>query len=151
MDISGEIDAKVDAKGRVVLPSDLLKQMEGVYRAGLVLNRGLDKCLVLYTKADWKKIEDKVNGLNQFVKKNREFARRMTGGKAEIDLDSANRFLIPKKLMEYAGLDKDVVFSANMGRIEIWNKEDYDLAMNVDPESFSDLAEDVFGGGDNAE
>ena len=151
MNITGEIEAKVDAKGRVVFPSNLLKQLEEQFRAGFVLNRGFDKCLVLYLKADWNKMADKVNSLNQFVKKNREFARRMLSGATPLELDTANRILLPKRLMEYAGIDKDVVFFCTMNYIEIWNKADYDLSLEVDPESFSELAEDIYGGANNGE
>ena len=60
-------------------------------------------------------------------------------------MDSADRVLITKRLLEYAEIEKEVILSAYNDRIEIWSKERYDLMMEEEPQDFSDLAEDVLG------
>jgi MraZ protein len=62
-----------------------------------------------------------------------------------MDLDSADRLLLPKRLQEWAGIDKDVIVSAINNRIEIWAKDQYDQILADEPEDYSDLAEDVLG------
>ena len=71
----GEFECKLDAKGRLMLPSSLRKQLSPEAEEQFVMNRGFEKCLVLYPKNDWKYISEEVNKLNQYVKKNREFIR----------------------------------------------------------------------------
>ena len=61
-------------------------------------------------------------------------------------MDGADRILLPKRLLEYAGVGKTVVLSAYNGRVEMWNKEDYDNLLDEEPDDFSDLADDVLGG-----
>lgn len=71
----GEYECKVDAKGRLRLPSLLLKQLNGAEQAGFVMNRGFEKCLVLHPKHEWERITTELNELNLYVQKNRDFLR----------------------------------------------------------------------------
>ena len=73
----GEFECKLDAKGRLMLPSNLRKQLDPSAQERFVMNRGFEKCLVLYPKNDWEYISAEVNKLNQYVKKNREFRRSL--------------------------------------------------------------------------
>ena len=104
---------------------------------------------MLYPDAVWKQISDEVNALNLYNKKNRDFVRYFYRGAQELLLDSADRILIPKRLLEYAGIEKDLILSAYNGRIEIWAKDDYDTMLDQEPTDFSDLADDVLGKLDN--
>ena len=63
----------------------------------------------------------------------------------EIAPDASDRILLPKRLVEYAGIEKEVVLSAVNDRVEIWSKERYDQMLNDEPDDFSDLAEEVMG------
>ena len=87
----GEYDCKIDAKGRMRLPSGLLSQLPEKESYEFVLNRGLENCIMLYPVEVWDEITKKVNELNQFVKKNREFIRYFYRGAQRITLDSADR------------------------------------------------------------
>lgn len=143
--ILGEYDCKLDAKGRMRLPSGLIAQMgEGKHK--FVVNRGFEKCLILYPEALWSKISKEVDQLNLYNKKNRAFVRYFYRGATELEMDGADRILLPKRLLEYAGVGKTVVLSAYNGRVEMWNKEDYDNLLDDEPDDFSDLADDVLGG-----
>jgi MraZ protein len=147
----GEFDCKLDAKGRLMLPSSLRKQLDPAAQESFVMNRGFEKCLVLYPKNDWKYISEEVNKLNQYVKKNREFTRYFYRGATELALDGTGRLLFPKRLLDYAGVQKEVVLFAHGNKIEIWDKEAYDNLLTDEPDEFASLAEEVMGNATNKE
>lgn len=142
----GEFECKLDAKGRLMLPAGLRKQMPEAEREGLVVNRGFEKHLVIYTRKEWDTIVEDLNKLNQYEKKTREFIRYFTRGASELSLDAAGRILLPKSLMEYAGMGADVVLSSQFNKIEVWAKDAYDAQLDNEPDNFSNLAEEVMGG-----
>ena len=94
---------------------------------------------------EWAEVSRDVNQLNLFVKDNRVFARTFNRGATELQLDTSNRVLIPKTLLEYAKIDKDLILSAFSNRIEIWSKEEYEQHLKMSDEEYSDLAEKVMG------
>ena len=143
--ILGEFECKIDAKGRMRLPATLIKQLGGEEAASFVINRGFEKCLVLYPKKEWEKISHSVDKLNTYVRKNREFVRYFYRGATEVKPDSVDRVLLTKRLLEYAGIKKEVILSPIKGTIEIWAKERFDLLLEEEPENFEALAEDVMG------
>ena len=147
----GEFDCKIDAKGRVMMPSGLRKQLDPEAQEKFVLNRGFEKCLVLYPKNVWSGISAEISKLNQYKKKNREFIRYFYRGASELSLDSTGRILFPKRLMDYAGISKEVVLFAYFDRIEVWDKKIYDNLLTDEPEDFSNLAEEVMGSIGDAE
>tara|TARA_B100001109_G_scaffold255753_1_gene260556 strand:+ start:4415 stop:4888 length:474 start_codon:yes stop_codon:yes gene_type:complete len=142
----GEFDCKLDAKGRLMVPSGLRKQLDPAANESFVINRGFEKCLVLYPKNDWERISSEVNQLNQYVKKNREFIRYFYRGATELSLDGNGRILLPKRLQEYGGVGKEVVLFAYSDRIEIWDKDTYENLLTDEPDDFANLAEEVMGG-----
>lgn len=141
----GEYDCKLDAKGRLRLPTGLINQLGEGQTHSFVINRGFEKCLVLYPEDVWKKISLEIDGLNLYNKKNRDFARYFYRGAQELTMDGADRILLPKRLTEYAGIDNDVILSAYNGRIEVWARDEYDRMMDEEPIDFSDLANEVLG------
>lgn len=142
----GEFDCKLDAKGRMMIPAGLKKQLPEAEREGLVINRGFEKHLVIYSRKEWDKIVEDLSKLNQYEKKTREFIRYFTRGASELSMDAANRVLLPKTLLEYAGINADVVLSCQFNKIEVWAKDAYDAQMDDEPENFANLAEEVMGG-----
>ena len=139
----GEYEATVDAKGRFLVPGGLKKQLpEGEGR--FIISRGFEKCLTLYTLKSWELIISRISQLNDFDPKVRQFRRQFLGGATEVEMDSANRLLLPPSLKEFAGLGKDVVLAAAMDRFEIWDAGKYkQLFEDFSPEDFSRLAEEV--------
>ena len=142
----GEFEVKLDDKGRVVLPAGLKKQLPKDSVGKLVVNRGFEKCLTLYTRKDWDEELKGLGSLNHFNKKHRMFIRQFSNGATEIQLDNSSRMLVPKKLCEYAEIKNEAVFYAYGNRIEIWSKHLYAHMMDVDADDFADLAEEVMGG-----
>lgn len=141
----GEYDCKIDAKGRMRLPSGLINQLGEGQRHTFVINRGFERCLMLYPEALWQEISAEVNDLNIYNKKNRDFVRYFYRGAQELTMDSADRVLLPKRLLEYAGINNEVILSAYNGRIEIWARDEYDAMMENEPLDFSELADEVLG------
>lgn len=151
----GEYECKMDGKGRVMLPANLRKQIPDEAGDRLVINRGFDKYLTIYTKADWQTETDKLQGLNSFNKKDRMFIRLFNNGATEVQIDTAARVLIPKKLQEYAELENELVLYAYENKIEIWSAKNHADMFDMSADDFSALAEDVMSqrsdtkGGDN--
>ena len=145
----GEYEATLDAKGRFLLPAGFKKQMPDTGDEPFVLNRGFEKCLSLYTTKSWKPLFSDLSKLNDFDPKVRQFKRYFLNGATQVELDKAGRLLLPKNLMEYAGLDKEIVLVSAIDKIEIWDKVKYqEFFETFSPEAFSDLASQVMGGGD---
>jgi MraZ protein len=143
----GEYEVTLDAKGRFLLPAGFKKQLAGEAASQFVINRGTEQCLVLYPKQTWDPIFTKVSMLNDFDPKVRMFRRYFLNGATQLELDSASRLLLPKSLMEYAGLEKDVVLVSAVDKIEIWDAIKYkQFFESFSPESYSALANDVMGG-----
>ena len=146
----GTYECKADAKGRILLPAPLKKQLASVTPAGFVLKRAVfQPCLELYPMAEWENMMQHVNKLNRFRKKNNDFIRRFTAGVKFIELDISGRLLVPKDLVTFAGISKEVVVSSAINIIEIWDKDKYEQAIDDATVDFADLAEEVMGQDDN--
>jgi MraZ protein len=144
--IIGTYEFKVDAKGRVLLPSSLKKQLTPSLQNGFVLKRSVfQPCLELYPMDQWNEMMAKINKLNRFVKKNNDFIRRFTAGVKVVEIDALGRLLIPKDLVVFSSISKDVVFSSAVNIVEIWDKDLYEKSIAGDDIDFADLAEDVMG------
>ena len=143
----GEYEATLDPKGRFLLPAGFKKQMPDTGDEPFVLNRGFEKCLSLYTTKSWKPLFSDLSKLNDFDPKVRQFKRYFLNGATQVELDKAGRILLPKNLMEYAGLDKEIVLVSAIDNIEIWDKVKYqEFFETFSPEEFSNLANEVMGG-----
>jgi MraZ protein len=141
----GEFACTIDVKGRFLLPGALKKQIPVKEQKSFVIHRGIEKHLVFYTRKEWERISSEVNELNLYVKKNREFIRKFNRGATEMELDTSNRLLVPKTLIEYAGIEKDLILFAYGSRIEIWSESEYNRLMKDDQGDFASLAEEVMG------
>jgi MraZ protein len=152
MKLIGEYPVALDDKGRMRLPTALLRQLgenldgeAATYE--FVVNRGFEKCLTLYPKPVWDAIAAKLSRLNRFNDRNRAFLRSFYLGAYPIATDSADRILLQKPLMDYADISKAAVLVAMDDRIEIWSPEAHAQVAAMDSNMFADLANDVMGGG----
>ncbi|MCX2719163.1 division/cell wall cluster transcriptional repressor MraZ [Lentiprolixibacter aurantiacus] len=142
----GTYDCKADAKGRVMIPVTLKNQMAPLLAQGFVLKRSVfHPCLELYPMEEWNLLMQKMNKKNRFRKKNNDFIRRFSAGVKPVEIDSTGRLLIPKNLVEVAGIKKEVVLSSAINIIEIWDKESYEQVLDETAENFAELAEEVMG------
>lgn len=136
---------KIDAKGRIAIPSSLKEDLAPFIEQGMVLKRSaFDPCVELYTKEKWNEIIQKISKLNQFSRKNRDFIRLFTADVTFVEPDSAGRLLVPKPLFDYAKLNKEIVLSSMMGFLEIWDKTQYENKIaSIDEEEFARLTEET--------
>jgi MraZ protein len=129
-----------------MIPSALKKQLANSLQDGFVLKRSVfQPCLELYPMTEWDLMMQKINKLNRFVKKNNDFIRRFTAGVKVVEVDDLGRLLIPKDLVAFGKIAKDIVLSSAVNIVEIWDKDLYEKAIAGDDVDFADLAEDVMG------
>ncbi|MBL0683456.1 division/cell wall cluster transcriptional repressor MraZ [Aquimarina mytili] len=146
VNLIGTYECKADAKGRLMIPVAFKKQLSPVLQDGFVLKRSVfQQCLELYPMEEWNLMMQKINKLNRFKKKNNDFIRRFTAGVKIVEIDSAGRLLIPKDLVGFAGITKELVLSSAVNIIEIWDKDKYEKAIDDVAVDFADLAEEVMG------
>lgn len=145
----GTFECKVDAKGRLMLPSPLKKQLQAVLSDGLVLKRSLfQNCIEMHPMNEWEEMMKKINSINRFKKKNNDFIRKFMAGVKMIEVDANARLLIPRELVQFAGIKKEVVLTSNVNMVEIWDKQRYEEALEQ-VDDFAELAEEVMGNEDN--
>ena len=146
INIIGTYECKVDAKGRLLLPTALKKQLNNVIKDGFVIKRSVfNKCLEIHPMSEWNKVIKQVNQLNRFVKKHNDFIRSYMSGLKIIEVDSLGRVLIPKDLFVFANINKQIVLSSSVNMIEIWDKNSYEDAVASTLKGFAHLAEEVMG------
>ena len=142
----GTYECKADAKGRIMLPVALKKQLAENLNDGFVLKRAVfNACLELYPLKQWEALMEKVNQLNRFNKKNNDFIRRFTAGVRLVEIDTTGRLLIPKDLVQHVGIQKETVISSAVNILEIWDKDRYEEAISEATVDFGALAEEVMG------
>ena len=148
----GDYNCKVDEKGRVTFPSTLKKQMSSATQGRFVVKKDIfEQCLVLFPIEEWERQNSIIRGkINPYNKEHNKFLRNFYRGSAEIVLDSNNRMLIPKRLLELAEISKEAILAGQDGRIEIWAKKMYDTT-EEGSDDFAALAEKIMGGDLNLE
>ena len=133
----GEYQYNLDAKKRVAIPakfrSDVGKKV--------VVTRGLDSCLFVFTQNEWKKLADKLGALPLGQKDARGFSRLMLAGAMEAAVDRLGRILIPDYLKKYASLKKQVVIAGVYNRLEIWDTSLWNIYKNKNERDADKLAE----------
>lgn len=143
--LTGQYEVKVDGKGRLRMPTDLLRQIPEDTNSKYVINKGLDNCLRLYPIVQWNAITEEMNkNLNWFKSNEREFLRYFYQAATQIELDSNDRILIPKRLTDAVGIKDEVVILAFGEVIEIWNSDVYYGTVAKEPENFAQMADEIW-------
>ncbi|MBQ6285838.1 MAG: division/cell wall cluster transcriptional repressor MraZ [Bacilli bacterium] len=141
--LMGEFHHNIDEKSRLIVPSKF--RMELGER--VVITKGLDKCLFVYSENEWNKIMQKVSNL-QFTKKNvRAFERSFIGGASLIEFDKQGRINITSPLVHYANITKECVIIGVNERLEIWSKEAFDEFMDSNEDTLEEITENLFDSG----
>jgi MraZ protein len=146
----GDYTCKVDVKGRIILPMTFKRQMPADAQDHFVVRKDIfENCLVLYSIEDWNSQLEKIRKrMNPYNREHNMFLRNFFKGTAELSLDNSNRLLIPKRMMDMIGAERDVVLAGQDGRIEIWAASVYDK-IDMAAEDFANLAEKLMGGSIN--
>lgn len=133
----GEYQHNIDQKGRLAVPAKFRKALI----KGAVVTKGLDDCLFLYPKDEWKKLADKLAALPISKANTRAFARLMLAGAMDVDIDRQGRMLIPDYLRQYAGMAKKIVITGLYNRLEIWDEARWDKYKKGTENKSGDIAE----------
>jgi MraZ protein len=143
-----ESEVTIDAKGRFLLPMSIKKKLPEVDENAFVIARGFEGNLVLYPSHVWQQnVQNKLDSLSDFNPDVRKFKRLFLNGATELEMDGAGRILIPKALMDYAGLIKNAILFAEGGKIEIWDSSKYkQFFESAEPNEVSNLAHKLLGG-----
>ncbi len=139
----GEYECKLDEKGRLKLPSAILNQLGENNSREFVANRGFERCLYLFPKDIWTVKLNEVQGLNEYLPEVRQFKRYFYRGATEFTPDKADRILLPKILLDYAGIEKTLIITAVGEYLEVWNADAYRELINTEPEDISALAQKI--------
>ena len=137
----GEYAHNIDRKGRLIMPAKFREDL-GEH---VVVNRGLDGCLYVYTSSQWEAVYKKLSTLPSTNKDARMFQRMMLSKAAEVDLDSQGRILIPRTLIDLAGLEKECLIVGMANHLEIWSKERWTQLEEEQSDSFEEAAEALNG------
>lgn len=135
----GEYQHNLDDKGRIVVPTKL---REGL-GSSMIVTRGLDGCLAIYTLASWDVIVKGLAALPTTKQVSRQYIRLLTAKATEAVLDKQGRILIPSSLASEADLTKNCVFVGVSDHVELWDQQRWDEYYNSSSESFEEIAENL--------
>lgn len=141
--IKGMETHSIDSKGRVSIPAKMRKALAPEAEDSFTLTRGVDKCVAVYPKNEWEKIEAKLSKLNSFNARNRYVINMINSWSEEAQLDAQQRIILPKRLAEFAGIDSKVTIVGMGHYIAFWNPEEYEQYMNKYDEPYETVAEQV--------
>lgn len=135
----GEYSHTIDTKGRLIIPSRFREELGETF----IVTKGLDGCLFVFSDEEWKAFEIKLKSLPLTNKNARQFARFFVAGATPCELDKQGRILLPATLREFAGLEKDVVLTGMLNRIEIWSKDKWNENNSLDDVAMDEIAEQM--------
>lgn len=137
----GEYYHSIDRKGRLVLPSRIREVAKANFVEKLVITRGLDHCLFMFSENEWLMQEQKFKSLSFTKSESRQFNRLFFSGAIEVIADKQGRILVPQYLKDYAQIKKEVVVVGVSNRIELWSKEAWSEFYKNTQNSFEQIAE----------
>jgi len=135
----GEYQHTLDPKGRLILPAKFRDALSD----GLVMTKGFENCIFIFSRAEWPKVEDRFRSLALLKKQARQLSRFFFSGTAEEVPDKQGRVMIPSNLRDHADLEKDAVVIGVANRLEVWSRKNWDEYSSLAKESYEETAEDL--------
>lgn len=133
----GEFQHSIDEKSRLAIPVKFRADL----KQGAVVTRGLDNCLFVFTKAEWKKLAERIVNLPLTQSNSRAFARLMLSGAMDVKLDGQGRIIVPEYLQKFAELNKKVIVTGLYSRLEIWDEDKWTAYKKQTESNSNDIAE----------
>lgn len=137
----GEYKHNIDAKGRLIIPSKFREQCG----TSVVITRGFEGCLALYTESGWNEYYQKLQTLPKNKKEARSFVRMITSRASACEFDKLGRINIPSVLREVGGLLKECVVVGVGDRVEIWSEESWNAYYDDNKDNFDEISESLEG------
>jgi MraZ protein len=141
---TSEHECRLDAKGRLVLPSRLKSVLPEASKKSIIIRKGFEPNLIIYSLHEFQNIYTRINSLNEFSSEQRKLKRNFFSSISQVDLDANGRFLIPKSMIAYSNLKNDVILVGMGNVIELWNPFNYKKYLINDADEFSKLAQKYF-------
>ncbi|MDQ7041095.1 MAG: division/cell wall cluster transcriptional repressor MraZ [Rhodothermus sp.] len=141
----GQAEYSVDDKGRVAIPAKMRAVLKPEAKGTFTVTRGFERCIFVYPLDRWEEMEAQMMALNLYNREARNFVRLILRWAEEVTLDKQGRIVLPKPLMEYAGITDRALIIGALDHIEIWNPATFDQYMNEQPTDYETLAEQVMG------
>jgi len=138
---TSEYECKLDTKGRLVLPAKIKTNLPEVSTTELVIRKGFEPNLILYPMVEYKKIHHKISSLSEFNPEQRKLKRNFFRSIAQVELDTANRILVPKTMLAHAQIEKEAILIGMGNYIEMWNPEIFNDHLIEDMKEYSELAQ----------
>jgi MraZ protein len=135
----GEYELRIDHKGRLAVPARFREE----FRGRLVLSRGFDKCLIVYTVAEWDKVAEKLVALPLTQLNPRRISRFTFSGAFDLEPDRQGRVIIPLTLRQYAELNDEAIVVGAYSHLQIWSKKLWTAEKEFMSEHAADIAEAV--------
>ncbi|MEC9377303.1 MAG: division/cell wall cluster transcriptional repressor MraZ [Candidatus Neomarinimicrobiota bacterium] len=143
----GEYSYSLDTKGRVNIPAKFRQSLSEDNENTFVITRGIDSCIWIYPLTQWKMIENNLRNLSSLSKIHRSFVRNTARYASPSTYDKQGRIILTPSLIEYAGLDKELLIIGMVNKMEIWNPDrlkEVDLEnIKIDPAAYDDLADKI--------
>lgn len=139
----GSYGYSVDSKGRINIPSRLRKYVSPEANDTFIITRGYEQCLFVYPLDEWNKLEQSIRDLSPTNPKHRFFMRTLLERAIESQLDGQSRIIIPKELLQFAGIENEVLILGVLERIEVWNPRIYREYQKSQAESYENVAQNV--------
>lgn len=135
----GEYLYKVDEKGRVPLPPKLRREL----RTGMILTKGFEKCITVYTSTEWKRVSDTLAAKAVSPSDLRKLTRSMFGNAFGASLDGQGRIVLPHALREYAGIGEAAVVVGVNNSLEVWSEDQWKVEKLSADEQAAKIGENV--------
>ncbi len=142
-DFSGEYRFTLDAKKRISIPSGIRKMLAPESEGSLVFTRGFEGCVYVYPNDEWKRLTLKLNSLDSFNVKVRDFIRMFVGPAFKTIMDNQGRVLLPDYILEMAKIEKDILLIGSLNKWELWSPPVFERYINENNPSLEALAQEI--------
>lgn len=131
----GSYQHNIDVKGRVFMPAKFREELGDKF----VMCRGTVRCIFVFSKDGWNEFTSNIVNIPTTDMKLQTFIRRLYASASEADTDKQGRILLPQKLRDYAGLEKEAVVNGVQNRVEIWNPDEWDNYLDGTDDDFDEI------------
>jgi MraZ protein len=135
----GEFEYKLDEKGRVPLPPKFRREL----KEGVILARGVEKCITAYPLAEWKKLATTLTSTSPSPSKLRRLNRALFAAAFSINIDGQGRIALPIPLRQYAGIENEVIAAGANNYFELWDKDQWQEEKDTSQEQVWQIIESL--------
>tara|TARA_B100001250_G_scaffold409376_1_gene433591 strand:+ start:848 stop:1285 length:438 start_codon:yes stop_codon:yes gene_type:complete len=141
MQFLGEHVVPLDEKGRIFVPAEFRRKLPVEAADTFIIVRGYDRCLAAYPQHVWVGVAEKLMDLSQTERRNRVFLRAMLSQAAEVKMDRQGRAALPRKLLQRAGIDGQIVVIGALDKLEFWEPESWTAFLQEADQGMEEAAE----------